>query len=85
MDIKSDISKSVSVFLEKKFNLQTNEIEIQNTKKDFQGDLTIVLFPFYKELKKDQISSFGKDLGESLVSSSENINCKTTAIGKYFI
>ena len=46
MDIKSDISKSVSVFLEKKFNLQTNEIEIQNTKKDFQGDLTIVLFPF---------------------------------------
>ena len=73
MDIKSDISKLVSVFLEKKFNLQTNEIEIQNTKKDFQGDLTIVLFPFYKDLKKDQISSFGKDLGESLVSSSENI------------
>ena len=73
MDIKSDISKLVSVFLEKKFNLQTNEIEIQNTKKDFQGDLTIVLFPFYKDLKKDKISSFGKDLGESLVSSSENI------------
>ena len=74
MDIKSDISKLVSVFLEKKFNLKTNEIEIQNTKKDFQGDLTIVLFPFYKDLKKDQISSFGKDLGESLVSNSENIN-----------
>ena len=74
MDIKSDISKLVSVFLEKKFNLKTNEIEIQNTKKDFQGDLTIVLFPFYKDLKKEQISSFGKDLGESLVSNSENIN-----------
>ena len=74
MDIKSDISKLVSVFLEKKFNLKTNEIEIQNTKKDFQGDLTIVLFPFYKDLKKDQIPSFGKDLGESLVSNSENIN-----------
>ncbi len=73
MDIKSDISKLVSVFLEKKFKLKTNEIEIQNTKKDFQGDLTIVLFPVYKDLKKDQISSFGKDLGESLVSSSENI------------
>ena len=73
MDIKSDISKLVSVFLEKKFNIKTNEIEIQNTKKDFQGDLTIVLFPFYKDLKKEQISSFGKDLGESLISSSENI------------
>ena len=74
MDIKSDISKLVSVFLEKKFNIKTDEIEIQNTKKDFQGDLTIVLFPFYKDLKKDQIPSFGKDLGESLVSNSENIN-----------
>ena len=74
MDIKSDISKLVSVFLEKKFNLKSNEIEIQNTKKDFQGDLTIVLFPFYKELNKDQISSFGKDLGESLISNSEDIN-----------
>ena len=74
MDIKSDISKLVSVFLEKKFNIKTNEIEIQNTKKDFQGDLTIVLFPFYKDLNKDQISSFGKDLGESLVSNSKNIN-----------
>ena len=42
MDIKSDISKLVSVFLEKKFKLKTNEIEIQNTKKDFQGDLTIL-------------------------------------------
>ena len=74
MDIKSDISKLVSVFLEKKFNIKTNEIEIQNTKKDFQGDLTIVLFPFYKDLKKEQISSFGKDLGENLVSNSENIS-----------
>ena len=53
MDVKSDISKLVSVFLEKNFKLKTNEIEIQNTKKDFQGDLTIVLFPFYKDLNKN--------------------------------
>ena len=52
MDVKSDISKLVSVFLEKNFKLKTIEIEIQNTKKDFQGDLTIVLFPFYKDLHR---------------------------------
>jgi len=74
MDIKSDISSLVKVFLEKKFNLKTNEIEIQNTKKDFDGDLTIVLFPFYKDLKKDQISSLGKDLGDNLLINSVNIN-----------
>ena len=73
MDIKSDISKLVSVFLEKKYNIKTNEIEIQNTKKDFQGDLTIVLFPFYKDLNKDQISSFGENLGNTLVSNSAKL------------
>jgi len=81
MNIKSDISRLVKVFLEKKFNLKTNEIEIQNTKKDFDGDLTIVLFPFYKDLKKDQISSLGKDLGDNLLSNSVNINSFTLVGG----
>ena len=74
MDIKSDISILVSSFLEKNFNLITDDIEIQNTKKEFTGDLTVVLFPFYKLIQKNQISSFAKDLGGSLVSKSEKID-----------
>ena len=74
MDIKSDISILVSSFLEKNFNLITDDIEIQNTKKEFTGDLTVVLFPFYKLIEKNQISSFAKDLGGSLVSKSEKID-----------
>ena len=74
MDIKSDISILVSSFLEKNFNLITDDIEIQNTKKEFTGDLTVVLFPFYKLIEKNQISSFAKDLGGNLVSKSEKID-----------
>ena len=74
MDIKSDISILVSSFLEKNFNLITDDIEIQNTKKEFTGDLTVVLFPFYKLIEKNQIPSFAKDLGGSLVSKSEKID-----------
>ena len=74
MDIKSDISILVSSFLEKNFNLITDDIEIQNTKKEFTGDLTVVLFPFYKLIEKNQILSFAKDLGGSLVSKSEKID-----------
>ena len=74
MDIKSDISILVSSFLEKNFNLIIDDIEIQNTKKEFTGDLTVVLFPFYKLIEKNQISSFAKDLGGSLVSKSEKID-----------
>ena len=74
MDIKSDISILVSSFLEKNFNLITDDIEIQNTKKEFTGDLTVVLFPFYKLIEKNQISSFAKDLGGNLVSKSKKID-----------
>ena len=61
-------------FFRKKFNLITDDIEIQNTKKEFTGDLTVVLFPFYKLIEKNQISSFAKDLGGNLVSKSEKID-----------
>ena len=74
MDIKSDISILVLSFLEKNFNLITDDIEIQSTKKEFKGDLTVVLFPFYKLIEKNKISSFAKDLGDNLVRKSEKID-----------
>ena len=61
MDIKSDISILVSSFLEKNFNLITDDIEIQNTKKEFTGDLTVVLFPFYKLIENNHLLSIKLD------------------------
>ena len=74
MEIKSEISSLASRFLSLNYSLEVDQIEIQNTKKDFKGDITIVLFPFYKEIKKDLISEFGKSFGENLVKSSDNIS-----------
>ena len=74
MEIKSEISSLASRFLALNYSLEVDQIEIQNTKKDFKGDITIVLFPFYKEIKKDLISEFGKSFGENLVKSSDNIS-----------
>ena len=73
MEIKSEISNLTSNFLNKNYDIKVEEIEIQNTKKDFDGDITIVLFPFFKLISKDQISEFGKSLGESLIKSSINL------------
>ena len=47
MEIKSEISKLTSNFLFKNYDIKVEKIEIQNTKKDFDGDITIVLFPFF--------------------------------------
>ena len=47
MEIKSEISNLTSNFLNKNYAIKVEKIEIQNTKKDFVGDFTIVLFPFF--------------------------------------
>ena len=73
MDIKSDISVLVSSFIDQNFGIKDKSVEIQNTKKDFEGDLTVVLFPYYKKIKKSEIAMFGDNLGQSLINKSKNI------------
>ena len=73
MEIKSEVSNISAIFLKKNYGLEADNIEIQNTKKDFIGDITIVLFPFFKIIKKEHIADFGKSLGTFLVSESTNI------------
>ena len=73
MEIKSEISSLASYFLNKNYSFEADYIEIQNTKKDFEGDITIVLFPYLKNINKDK-SDFGKELGEYIKKNSSNIN-----------
>ncbi|MCH1443949.1 MAG: arginine--tRNA ligase [Flavobacteriaceae bacterium] len=70
MEIKSEISNLTSNFLLKNYDIKVEKIEIQNTKKDFDGDITIVLFPLFKLINKDQVSVIGKLLGEHLTKDS---------------
>ena len=70
MEIKLEISNLTSNFLLKNYDIKVEKIEIQNTKKDFDGDITIVLFPFFKLINKDQVSVIGKLLGEHLIKDS---------------
>ncbi len=73
MEIKSEISNLASNFLNKNFNIKADFIEIQNTKKDFVGDITIVLFPYLKTIDKDK-SDFGKKFGDYIKKNSSNIH-----------
>ena len=73
MEIKSEISNLASNFLNKNFSIKADFIEIQNTKKDFVGDITIVLFPYLKNINKNK-SDFGKEFGEYIKKNSSNIH-----------
>ena len=73
MEIKSEISNLASNFLNKNFSIKTDNIEIQNTKKDFVGDITIVLFPYLKIIDQDK-SDFGEEFGEYIKKKSSNVH-----------
>ena len=73
MDIKSEISGLVSSFIEEKYKIESDKIEIQLTRKEFKGDLTVILFSFYKKIEKNKIQSLGESLGDFLIKSSANI------------
>ena len=72
MEIKSEISKLAFNFLNKILSIKADLIEIQNTKKEFVGDITIVLFPYLKNINKDK-SDFGKEFGEYIKKNSSNV------------
>ncbi|MFL2633847.1 MAG: arginine--tRNA ligase [Candidatus Marisimplicoccus sp.] len=73
MEIKSEISNLASKFLNKNFSIKADYIEIQNTRKDFEGDITIALFPYLKNINKDK-SEFGKEFGDFITKNSTNIS-----------
>ena len=52
MDIKKLIEEKIRSYFLSNYKLKLSNIEIQNTKKDYTGDITVVVFPFLNLLKK---------------------------------
>ena len=70
MQLQKILSKNVIDAFDKLFNVRVENIEFQPTKKEFEGDITIVIFPFVKLLKQTP-----KDIAEKLGSSLEKQDC----------
>ena len=69
MNLHNLLKRKVSEFILKKYDLNFNELEVQTTKKDFSGDITIVVFPLVKTLRKSP-SEIGNEIGEFLLKES---------------
>lgn len=67
MDIEIIIRDKVIDAIEKLYNHKAdpNQVQIQNTRKDFEGDKTVVVFPFLRFSKKSPEQT-GEDLGNFL-------------------
>ena len=72
MNLHSLLKEKVSEFISTKYNLNFSDLEIQTTKKDFEGDITVVIFPLIKLLKKPPLE-IGSEVGNFLVKESKYV------------
>ena len=72
MKINSVLKSELSKYLKLKYNLDYNDFEIQQTRKDFEGDLTIVIFPLLKYIKQNPVN-LGKELGTFILNNSIHV------------
>ena len=74
MSIVSQIKPLVVNELKKLYgqNFQESELTINNTKPEFEGDYTLVLFSFVKQLRKSP-EQLGNEIGEALVKANPDI------------
>ena len=72
INLEGSLSKIVSNFLEIEYKVLIDDFEFQLTRKDFEGDLTLVLFPIVKKInaKPEEI---GNKLGSHLININQNI------------
>lgn len=64
---------SVQKALAELYSLQTTNIIFQKTRKEFEGDFTLVTFPYTKETKKSP-EQLGAEIGEYLLKASSSIS-----------
>ena len=73
MYIQEIIKNSITDAFENIFQIKPNNIELQQTKKEFEGDVTLVVFPLVKELKINP-KEIAEKIGDYLVQSSSVIS-----------
>ena len=74
MDYKDDLYDIVKHFLVKNYQISDLTVEFIPTKKDFKGDITIVLFNIIKLLKEKDIQVLGQEIGNEIVKKSKIVD-----------
>jgi len=65
MNIQETINKAIKSGLQEIYNIDIENVEFQATRKDFEGDITVVVFPFLKVIKGNPVE-IGTKLGTYL-------------------
>lgn len=74
MNIENILHTAVAETLKELYNFEPadNSIQLQSTRKDFEGDITLVVFPFLRNSKKSPEET-GREIGEYLLEKVDEI------------
>ena len=75
MNLELTLTISVAKAVKSLYDLvpETNLLQLQKTKKEFEGDLTVVTFPFVKAARKSP-EQVGQEIGEFLLKDTELVS-----------
>lgn len=66
MTVQETLTKHIQVAVQSLFDLQIEKVEFQATRREFEGDITMVVFPLVKQLKGNPVE-IGNKIGSYLV------------------
>ena len=80
--IKEQIKKTVAKIISSKYEIEVagSEILLNLTKKEFEGNYTVVIFPFVKRLKMTP-ADLGAELGQAIVDEMDEISAFNVVAG----
>ncbi|MBA5792561.1 arginine--tRNA ligase [Flavobacterium sp. xlx-214] len=73
MSLQEILTPYIQQAVQQLFDLSIERIEFQATRKDFEGDVTMVVFPLVKQLKGNPVE-IGNKIGEYLVTNVEMVS-----------
>ncbi|WP_284651275.1 arginine--tRNA ligase [Flavobacterium terrisoli] len=72
MKLSQILTKHIQVAIQELFSVTVDRVEFQLTRKDFEGDITMVIFPLLKVIKGNPIE-IGTKIGDYLVTNAEEV------------
>lgn len=72
MNIYSTLTKNISEALHHLYGVQIDDFEFQATRKEFSGDITLVVFPLLRHIKGNPVA-IGESVGEFLVGKIDEV------------
>lgn len=73
MTLSQILSPSIEKAIQTLFAVTSDKIEFQSTRKDFEGDITMVLFPLLKQIKSNP-AALGNEIGRYLTEHVEAVH-----------